>query len=553
MHAGMLYSYRTQPSSDAAQPSDHYGANVVTEDVLEAVLSSPSGLASVTLFSDSLFTGPEGLGHPADTRALALGQRLARLSRLPVPLQLKSIIELPGTISKLEFIFLASGSHFVNAANMRRSLHPLRFPVCSLLHSLVWPDFFTSYSYAASMAMPFDRLVLPSAAGIKAASRIFEIANEWTGSRWQAPKMIEIPYGIFPERFPAVDRTYSRKALGIDQDCFLVLCTGRLTNMHKADLEPLLLAIKNIRGRYPEIRLLIAGGDAYSYASHLIAFASDFGLADVLTVAPDFPGSAKHLYYAASDACVFPSDNVQETFGIAILEAMAARRPVVASDWSGYREIVVDNETGFLVPTLTFSADECFVPFLLAAAAFPSAEFFMAQRTLLDTTFLEQAIVNLMENPEKCKRMGDLGRRRVEQYYTWRIAADRLVQLWGEQWEECAYAATSSASTAAPGEEIKFDAFRHYASYDLSDAHCAVSLTANGRAAMTSEWKANEEVMPAATREIWRSVLAEVDKDGGAALNTLLESDDVRTGEAVIWLTKKGLLRLVVPPPIGKM
>jgi hypothetical protein len=53
MHAGMLYSYRTQPSSDAAQPSDHYGANVVTEDVLEAVLSSPSGLASVTLSSDS--------------------------------------------------------------------------------------------------------------------------------------------------------------------------------------------------------------------------------------------------------------------------------------------------------------------------------------------------------------------------------------------------------------------------------------------------------------------------------------------------------------------
>jgi hypothetical protein len=45
------------------------------------------------------------------------------------------------------------------------------------------------------------------------------------------------------------------------------------------------------------------------------------------------------------------SDNIQETFGLALIEAMAASMPVVATDWDGCRDIVVHGETGFLVRT----------------------------------------------------------------------------------------------------------------------------------------------------------------------------------------------------------
>ena len=56
-----------------------------------------------------------------------------------------------------------------------------------------------------------------------------------------------------------------------------------------------------------------------------------------------------HLYRAA-DIYVSLSDNLQETFGISIIEAMAAGLPVIASDINGYSELISHNETGCRIP-----------------------------------------------------------------------------------------------------------------------------------------------------------------------------------------------------------
>jgi len=56
--------------------------------------------------------------------------------------------------------------------------------------------------------------------------------------------------------------------------------------------------------------------------------------------------------WRAADLFTSLSDNIQETFGLVIVEAMASGLPVIASDWNGYRDLVTDGETGFLVPTL---------------------------------------------------------------------------------------------------------------------------------------------------------------------------------------------------------
>ena len=55
--------------------------------------------------------------------------------------------------------------------------------------------------------------------------------------------------------------------------------------------------------------------------------------------------------WAASDLFVSLSDNLQETFGITPVEAMAAGLPVVVSDWDGYKDTVVEGVTGYRVPT----------------------------------------------------------------------------------------------------------------------------------------------------------------------------------------------------------
>src|SRR6202012_4988597 len=54
--------------------------------------------------------------------------------------------------------------------------------------------------------------------------------------------------------------------------------------------------------------------------------------------------------WAGADVFVSLVDNIQETFGITPVEAMAAGLPVVVSDWDGYRCTVRDGEDGFLIP-----------------------------------------------------------------------------------------------------------------------------------------------------------------------------------------------------------
>ena len=59
----------------------------------------------------------------------------------------------------------------------------------------------------------------------------------------------------------------------------------------------------------------------------------------------------KRQALAVSDVAISLVDNAQETFGLAIAEAMAAGLPVVASDWSGYRDLVRDGIDGYLIPS----------------------------------------------------------------------------------------------------------------------------------------------------------------------------------------------------------
>lgn len=62
--------------------------------------------------------------------------------------------------------------------------------------------------------------------------------------------------------------------------------------------------------------------------------------------------------YNSADCFTSPIDNIQETFGITPLEAMSCGIPQIVSDWNGYRETVVDNVTGFRIPSYWCRCDK---------------------------------------------------------------------------------------------------------------------------------------------------------------------------------------------------
>lgn len=115
-----------------------------------------------------------------------------------------------------------------------------------------------------------------------------------------------------------------------------------------------------------------------------------------------------------SNARVFCCPSVYEPFGIINLEAMACRAPVVASATGGILEVVVDSETGYLVP---FDQDP--------VTAFPSNpdEF---------SRDLAAKVNELMADPVKARKFGEEGRRRVEAKFAWTAIADQTIALYRE-------------------------------------------------------------------------------------------------------------------------
>jgi len=102
-----------------------------------------------------------------------------------------------------------------------------------------------------------------------------------------------------------------------------------------------------------------------------------------------------------SHAAVFCCPSVYEPFGIINLEAMACETPVVASAVGGILEVVVDGETGLLVPPGN--------PDALAAA-----------------------LTQLLNDPDTRQRMGQAGRRRVEAQFSWASVAERTERVYAD-------------------------------------------------------------------------------------------------------------------------
>jgi glycogen synthase len=102
-----------------------------------------------------------------------------------------------------------------------------------------------------------------------------------------------------------------------------------------------------------------------------------------------------------SHAAVFVCPSIYEPFGLINLEAMACGTPVVASRVGGIPEVVVEGETGRLVE--------------------PG-----------DVAALGQALRETLADPERARRMGEAGRRRVEAHFSWDRIADRTMTVYGE-------------------------------------------------------------------------------------------------------------------------
>jgi len=212
--------------------------------------------------------------------------------------------------------------------------------------------------------------------------------------RCSRDKMILIPNGVREEALgPAADASQVRSALGIPAGAPVIGAVSRLA--WKKGIRYLIQATPRLIESAPEARVVIAGDGPLR--SELEAEAAALGVGHRVL----FLGSRDDTIdlLGAFDVFVLPS--VVEGMSNALIEAMAARRAVVATDVGGNAEVVIDGETGFLVK----SGD----PGALAAA-----------------------ILKLLDAPELAADMGAAGRRRVIEHYRVDVMIRRIQDLYSD-------------------------------------------------------------------------------------------------------------------------
>jgi hypothetical protein len=136
----------------------------------------------------------------------------------------------------------------------------------------------------------------------------------------------------------------------------------------------------------------------------------------------------KSALYAAADIFLSLSDNLQETFGIAIIEAMAAGLPVVASDINGYKELIDNERTGFKIPTCWTDQFQCAE--LAEIMNFDTMQLMLAQCMVVDTEELFTRLHSLIEDASLRESIGSRARAVVQERYRWSYIIQQYEALW---------------------------------------------------------------------------------------------------------------------------
>ncbi len=139
-----------------------------------------------------------------------------------------------------------------------------------------------------------------------------------------------------------VGRIQKRQEIGVEDDCFLIVTAGRLVPVKGYTY--LVAALAQVITEIPNIRLVFLGDG--ELRGELLGQVKTLGLEKqvlFLGMRSDVPE-----IISCSDLFVLPSIN--EGFGVVLLEAMAMKCPIVATNVGGVPEVVLDGETGILVP-----------------------------------------------------------------------------------------------------------------------------------------------------------------------------------------------------------
>jgi len=341
----------------------------------------------------------------------------------------------------------------------------------------------------AAPVMPWDALICTSTAARTFVEGLFAAQADYLawrfGQRLAAPlpQLPVIPLGVHSDDFAERpgEREQARARLDVAEDEVVALFAGRLVFHGKAHPFQMYAGLERAAQATGRKLVLIQAGKFPGPALEE-AFRSAVARWCPSVRALFVDGGDAQAYAAAwraADIFVSLSDNIQETFGITPIEAMASGLPVLVSDWDGYKDTVRDGVDGFRIPTWApppGAGAEIALDFETALTDYDHFLSRTSTTTSVEPGPLLARLVALVENPDLRRRMGAAGRERARREFDWAAVYARYEALWAELAQIRAQVAddprlrVATAPTAAPARPDPFTAFAHYPSRHLGPA-----------------------------------------------------------------------------------
>ncbi|MFO0913455.1 MAG: glycosyltransferase family 4 protein [Pirellulales bacterium] len=320
------------------------------------------------------------------------------------------------------------------------------FAICGVTHTLCsaravrWLN-----ALVTSPFEEYDALICTSRSVVNMVRAVVDNYADFLRQRYGGhpklrPRLEVIPLGVNVDRFtPATpgQRTAQRRRFQITDEELAVLYVGRLAAHGKVHPFPIFQALARAAVETgKKIHLLISGwANTPQVLQAWLDAARQLAPGVRVTFVDGTHATDRFAVWHAADVFTSLSDNLQETFGLVVVEAMASGLPVVATDWDGYRDLVVHGQTGALVPTSMIQGATIDATSRLLMGLSSYDEFIgqCNQATTVDMDRAVEAFVRLIRDEQLKRQWGAAARRRAEEIFDWRHIVRAYEKLWANQ------------------------------------------------------------------------------------------------------------------------